>query len=81
MPLTLEEAREQLRARVRNDFRYHPPKPEQLPVYEEVRRQALEFALYLVDVVPPSRELSTALTHLESCVMHANAAVARNGGS
>ena len=61
------------------DFVYHPPTPEQVPVYNEIRERAKDFALYLERTVPHGRELSTALTHLEAAVMMANAGVARGG--
>lgn len=68
-----------LQARIASDFSYHTPRPEQVPIYNEIRYRAKEFALHLEAVVPHGRELSTALTKLEECVMHANAAVARHG--
>jgi len=69
-----------LRERVDNDFRYHAPTPEQIKVYANVRSGALALALHLIEVCPPTRELYMALTKLEECVMHANAAIARSGG-
>jgi hypothetical protein len=71
-------SKQALHDRVDNDFRYHPPRDGQQDVYEEVRRRAREYAHYLVDVVPASRELSTALTKLEECVMAANSGIARH---
>lgn len=67
--------------RIQNDFRYHPPTPEQVKVYNEVRERAKAFALFLDETVPAGRELATALTKLEECVMHANAGIARAGGT
>jgi hypothetical protein len=58
-------------------FSHHPPRPEQVPVYEEIRARGKELAAWLTGVAPASRELSLAVTHLEQAVMWANAAVAR----
>lgn len=58
-------------------FTYHPPKGTQSDRYTRIRNRALDFALLLNDLCPDSRELSNALTHLDECVMNANAAIAR----
>lgn len=63
---------------IENRFTYHKPKAGQPELYEQIRKVALEYANFLVIAVPPSRELSLALTKLEECVMHANAGIARN---
>jgi hypothetical protein len=80
--LTPEEAqataREVLRRRVENDFTYHPPKGDQVERYGFIRAAGLNAARTLVEHCPPSRELSLALTHLETAVMMANAAIARS---
>jgi hypothetical protein len=67
-----------LHERIERDFTYHPPKPEQRVIYEDIRAQARAFALYLASTGPESRELSLAITALEECVMWANASIARN---
>ncbi len=43
-----------------------------------VAAKAKELAELMTNVCPPSRELSVALTELETSVMWANAAIARN---
>ena len=65
-------------AQIHNNFRYHPPLPGQTERYEEIRAVGKHFALLLSADCPPSRELSVALTHVETAVMWANAAIARN---
>ncbi len=65
-------------ARLDKDFTYHPPKPDQVPRYNEIRDFARTFAATLLEKCPPSRERSLALTHLEEAVMWANASIARN---
>lgn len=66
-------------ADLENRFTYHPPKPGQPQIYEQVRYYAKEFADYIDSMVPDSREKSLAITALEECVMWANAGVARHG--
>lgn len=72
---------------IENNFKYHPPKPAeptgpefpaQSERYETIRGAAKNFAELLVTLCPQSRELSVALTELETCVMWANASIARN---
>lgn len=66
------------RAQVEHNFTYHAPKPEQQPKYERLRELAKELGLAIVDLTPESREQSLAITDLENCIMHANAAIARH---
>lgn len=61
-----------------NRFSYHPPKSGQAVKYEGIRSLALEYALKLSEICPPSRELATAMTKLDEVVFFANAAIARN---
>lgn len=66
------------KAQIENNFKWHPPKEGQNERYEQIRAKAKELALLIVDITPSSREQSVALTDLESTVMWANAAIARN---
>ena len=59
-------------------FRFHKSTEEQLVRHEQVRNLAMAYAHKLAELCPESRELSLALTHLETAVMFANAAIARN---
>ena len=61
-----------------NNFRYHSPKPGQAEKYEKLRAKGKELAYLIEELCPNSREKSTALTHLETAGMWANAAIARN---
>lgn len=72
------DRKQSLHERVDNDFCYHAPKGDQVQRYASVRDEAKEFAHFIVDNTPVSREQSLALTHLEDAVMWANAAIARN---
>lgn len=64
--------------RLDHDFIYHPPKGDQPGRYEAIRAQAKHYAAYIMDVCPPSRERSLALTKLEEVAFWAIAAIARN---
>lgn len=64
--------------RIENNFSYHAPKENQPERYEEIRKMAKDFAKLLLQCCPSSRERSLAMTHLEECVMEANASIARN---
>lgn len=55
---------------------HHPPTPEAVGLHEEIRRQGIDFALWLNHNLPESRELSLALTAVQEATMWANAAVA-----
>ncbi|MFI0608648.1 MAG: hypothetical protein ACH37Z_12270 [Anaerolineae bacterium] len=68
---------EQMEARLANDFTYHPPKPGQQERYIALRESAKAFARQVVELTPPGREQSLALTSIEQAVMNANAAIAR----
>jgi hypothetical protein len=66
-------------ADLENRFTYHPPQPDQVAKYTNIRKTAYTFANLLNELVPDSREKSLAITHLEETVMWANAAIARSG--
>lgn len=57
-------------------FTYHPPTADQVVDYERIRAEARDFVETLVDLVPPSRELSLAITKIREAVMWANAGIA-----
>src|SRR5262245_5876973 len=59
-------------------FTYHPPRPNQPERYKALRDKAKELAILMCEECPDSRELATAMTHLDAVVMFANAAIARN---
>lgn len=63
---------------LQNRFTYHAPKGDQATRYELIRDRAHDFAAFINDNTPDSREKSLAFTHLEDAVMWANAAIARN---
>ncbi len=61
-----------------NRFTYHAPKDGQPERYAALRDKAKEFAFLIVQCSGESRERALALTHLENCVMWANAGIARH---
>lgn len=58
-------------------FTYHAPFGTQLRRYDQLRFEAKELAYTILNCTPKSREQSLALTHLETAIMFANAAIAR----
>ena len=78
MPEERMPGKQDQQARIENNFTYHAPKPGQPERYTQIREKAKELALLIIDLAPYSREQSIALTELESSVMWANAAIARN---
>jgi hypothetical protein len=72
------DAKTEMNAQIENNFRYHAPKPGQPEKYEAIRAKAKELAILIDDTCPNGREKATALTHLETGVFWANAAIARN---
>lgn len=61
-----------------NRFTYHPPTVEQANDYVKLRQAALSFATLIVQVVPPGRQCSLAITAVEEAVMRANAGIAQD---
>ena len=61
-----------------NRFTYHAPKGNQPVRYERLREEAKELAMKIMEMVPPSRERSLAITNLEQAIFWANAGIARN---
>jgi len=62
-----------------NRFTYHTPKEGQPEQYVALRVKAKELAYLINAECPASREASLAITHLETAVFWANAALARHG--
>jgi len=74
----MSSARVRLRERVDNDFVYHAPTEGMPEIYAVIREHGRVLARALINTVPVSRELSTALTRLDEVIFWANAALARN---
>lgn len=66
-----------IRKRIENDFTYHRPPASVADHFVAIRDKARELAHIIVELTPPGREQSSALTRLEEAVMHANAGIAR----
>lgn len=61
-----------------NRFAYHPADAATGARHQEVRERLAELAQHFDGSLPPGREKSLALTHLEEAMFWANAAIARN---
>ena len=61
-----------------NRFTYHPPAPGLVDRFVQIRSEARQLAITIVQSTPASREQSLAITALEEAVMWANAAIARH---
>lgn len=77
-PKAFDVKRAELYDRLDRDFTYHPPKGDQAERYQTIRAEAHKLARKIVQLSPPSREQSLALTNLEDAVFWSNAAIARN---
>jgi hypothetical protein len=75
------EISDRMREQIANNFTYHKPNPDQPERYMVIRDKARDLAELILKLTPPSREQSVAITELESTVMWANAAIARNEGA
>ena len=65
-------------ADIERRFTYHAPKGDQPERYQALRARAKDLATDIATLTPASREQSLALTHLETAIFFANAAIARN---
>lgn len=78
----LDEAKKTSEANVEQDlnnrFTYHPPMPNQIGKFENIRKNARWMVTLFTQMCPKSRELSLAITKIEEAVFWANAAIARN---
>ena len=63
---------------IENSFTYHAPKGTQQERYVKLRDYAKALALDILEMVPPSREQSLAITKLEEAIMWANKGIACN---
>lgn len=68
---------EEVLRRFESAFVYHPPKGDQAARYQILRNWGKQVATRIVELTPPSREQSLALTKLEEVLFWANASIAR----
>jgi hypothetical protein len=61
-----------------NSFTYHSPKGDQQERYVALRNAAKNLAIGFLEMVPPGREQSLAITKLEEAIMWANKGIACN---
>jgi len=57
---------------------FHPATERTIPIFEENRHRAIEYALYLDETLPEGIEKDNAMRALQECAMWSNAAVACN---
>jgi hypothetical protein len=62
---------------IRNRIKYHRPNDEAINDIATMRTHALTWALAVADLLPEGREMSLALTHIETALFWANAGIAR----
>ena len=74
----IDSTRDYLQIDLERRFTYHPPQPDQVPRYNELREQGKALALLIVRLTPENREQACAITKLEEAIMWANAAIARH---
>jgi hypothetical protein len=60
-------------------FSYHAPNPQMTDKLVIVRAKARELAGLIVDSTDPGRDQDTAIEHLRTAVMFANASIVLNG--
>lgn len=60
-------------------FRYHSPRPDQLPKYKAIRDTGKFFAQCILDNVPNCADRTAAIRKIREAVMTANAAIALGG--
>lgn len=65
-----------MKARIQNDFRYHPAEPETGAKHDTVREICKGAALSLVAVTPDGNEQHMAVNKLREAMFWANAAIA-----
>jgi hypothetical protein len=57
-------------------FKYHPPKPDQVGRYEELREEARKFAQTILRLTPGCPDQTVAIRKVREAVMTANDAIA-----
>jgi hypothetical protein len=63
-------------ARIDRAFSFHPATEETGPKHDAVREECKHLALWIERNIPPSRERSIALTHVQEAMWACNAAIA-----
>ena len=61
-----------------NWFTHHPPRPDQVQRYEEIRAAGKVYAQLICALTPAGAERDKAIEHLRESVMWANASIACN---
>ena len=64
-----------------NRFTYYKPTDDNVAIFPQIRKKALELARFIDTVCSPGRETSLAITKLEEVTFWANAGLARQSES
>ena len=64
---------------IKRNIAYHTPTEDQPARYQQLCGAMQDLAHWIVDLVPPGRERSLAMTKLEETGFWANAGIAREG--
>lgn len=75
---TIEQQRERLHADFERRLTWKPPTGTQAERYTQITEAAKEFGHLLIELGPPSAELTLALRDIESARMRANQNIAVN---
>ena len=76
-PLTPAQQTKKDQADLKNRLAHHPPASEDhAKLHENMRAKATTLGNHIIKTLPPSRERSLALTHLQEALMWSNAAIA-----
>lgn len=66
---------------LKHRFQFHPADAQNTKdAHEEIREVCLKAAQTIVELVPPGREASSAVTAMETAMFWANAGIARGDG-
>lgn len=60
-------------------FKYHPPTPDVVPFYEEIRGAGKALAIAILNNTPQCSDQQAAIRKVREAVMTANAAIALAG--
>lgn len=72
-------SKEDLHMRIDNDFGYHKPEPEDAVKMDALRQQFRQLAHMVIETCPEGRDLSMAITDLETAQRCAIASIAKQG--
>lgn len=69
---------QRLQEQIENGMGFHPGTPDTAPLHEALRTLFINTATQVNMALPPGRDKSLALTHLEDALMRCNRSIAIN---